>query len=732
MAASKNLRTTAALGAMVLVGTGILLWSNRRVPDIVRDERHARVFSALRRDQIQSIVVDRGREQFECVKEGGRWHVTVAGRRVDADETEVERLLSEAEFLQPIRQLGTLDHYARTRFGLAAPRARVTLRESSNGARLNFAIGSIIEDERAVYVEYEGRGFVVSRTIADTYLVLGRDLRARTLVETELDRITAIELEAPGMTTIRAEKSQGFFRLTGGDRVSRSAIESLLGDMRELRATRFVDDDPSPARLAEMGLQPPRRTVRVVRTGRPPIVLHYGAVCPGHADEVLVRRDDVRAVACVPQQSYDNASRTLEQLRDDRLIYARTDEIERVTLHGSAGNSLLIRAAEGWRSEGVLAGSVDTESAQQWLDALTALRVESRVAASEASARGITPASSWIEIARTGIEATERVELGQRNEDHAWVRRAGEPSVLALAPTAEELLRADGSRFRSRSIIRDVPEELTSLITDGPGFRDEVQRIDGNWRVVHPFAAAADPLTLRGISERIASLDALRWSAPSALPEHGLTTPRGRITARFEGPGASLELGDAGPPARVREHQLLLGASAVDGSVYAQLLGNSAVFLMSQSVADELLQPHLDHSVLSLDPTEVTRVTCTARGGPTLRLRRDPAGWRTESNAAFDRAAVEALLESLRTVRAPRVWGYGPSSASAGIGAHAITITLGLTDAASREIQLEIGSEFAGSPAGVYARIRGVDATLSVSEETARAVAQCGRSPVAP
>lgn len=725
MAKKAQLRTTGVLAVLVSIGAVGLWWSNRQVPDIVRDERRARVFSSLRRDQIERIEVDRGTERFACRKDGSRWLIEQGHRAYEADDTEVERMLTEAEYAQPTRILGTLDAQQRHHFGLDAPRARITLREANPSIATQFAIGADVRDERSVYVEYDGQGFVLARSIADAFLVRARDLRSRNLVEVEVDRVTRIELRSGERTTVLT-KQNNWWRLEDNERVGRAAIEALLGDLRELRATRFVADDADDATLARFGLDRPRVTMTVSRSGRPPIVIRYGGPCPERADEVIARRDESREIACVARTSFDNAARSPDELRDQQVLFARADEVERVLVHGPSGEVIAQRHGDGWRLEGVR-GEADADSVQHWLEELSSLRVEVRLPESEAAARSLAPATKWIEVSRTGIEGRERIEIGARDTDHVYVRREGERAILALSTTAETTLFVDAARFRSRAIIRDVPDELRALITETADFRDEVSRDAGRWSLIHPVSADADPVVMRTIAERLASLDAQRWVSLTPRPEHGLDRPRARLIARFEGAGVpNADAGSDGGP-RVREYAIAMGADIVGGGAYARIGDRDGVFVLGQSAIDELLQPHIDRQVLTFDRSAVQRIECQQRGRPRFVLRREATGWRVDGGASIDRSRVEALLDTLSSVRAPRVFGYGPSVEGFGLGEASVALWLSEGDAASRIVRLTLGREFAGTPSGVYARVDDKDATMSVPEEVSRAIRTCAQ-----
>ncbi len=702
------------MAALVAIGAAALMWSNRTIPDNVRAERRSRAISGLRRDLIDHIEIDRGTEQIALFKVNGKWTVTIQGARVEADDTEVERLLSEIEFAEPIRALGTMDARNRAQFGLDAPRARVALYEQNHGAVVRFAVGREAVDSQGAYVESEGQGFVLGLTAANAFVIHARELRARNLVELDSARVTAVTL-THNSQTIRIEKRNGFWSAVSGERLARAPLEALLADLHELRATRFIEDRAEDQRLATLGLSPPRATIVVERRGQSSVSLSLGAPCPGHADEVAIRRNDDRVVACVASTTAQHAERELARWQDSRLFFARADEVERVVLHRNARDFTLLRTGDGWRIEGSQEG-LDADAVQQWLDRTLSTSVERRALdAGTVSAPNSqdNAAVTWIEVARTGVEAKERVTVLGSDSENTFVRRESDGAALALSPRAISELFVDDVRFRATSIIRDVPEELRVLVTESPSFRDEVEKRDGRWQLLRPMQVDGDPLVLRTTAERLASLDAVRWVSRDIRPEFGLTNPRSRMIARFEGQGAPQA--DGGAP-RLREYTLLVGSTSPDG-VYCKLAERDGVFLLTQSIVDELVQPHVQRAIFSLNREQVTRVELLVRGRAPLQIARTPSGWLTPAGVRVDRTHVEQLLSTIESIRAPRAFSYGPSTAEQDIGRRVLSIVTTDPDGGTQSYRLSLGAEFAGQPGGIYARLAGIDATLSVSVE---------------
>jgi len=318
---TRSHRTNAILAVLVLALSALAIWSSRRVPDSVRVERQNKLLPDLRRDRIVRIEFERP-ERFALVKHDGRWAVVVGARRFEADDTEVERILTEAEFASPTRPTGRIDAAARERYGLNAPRARVTLREA-DGVSSTFTIGGLVAEENSAYAQVGTNGFVVSSTFADAFARRAVDLRDRTIVQLEPDRLTRLEVVSTNDRRV-FEREHGCWKLTSPSegRVQRARIETVLQDLRDMRATRFQADDADDAAFRRAGLSPPQTSVTITRTGGAPVTLDFGFPCDGWADEVAITHRGSGVVACVGKSIVENVTRPPAEFRDDHLVWA--------------------------------------------------------------------------------------------------------------------------------------------------------------------------------------------------------------------------------------------------------------------------------------------------------------------------------------------------------------------------------------------------------------------------
>src|SRR5687767_7672352 len=109
MARKNRYTSTLVLAGLVLAASGYYLWDLKRVPDTVLNERRTRLVPAFRRDVVTRLEFAAGGERFQLAKGATGWQVTSGQRQYPADESEVDRLMMEAEVAAPTRRLGPLD-----------------------------------------------------------------------------------------------------------------------------------------------------------------------------------------------------------------------------------------------------------------------------------------------------------------------------------------------------------------------------------------------------------------------------------------------------------------------------------------------------------------------------------------------------------------------------------------------------------------------------------------------
>ncbi len=723
----KRYRTVLLLAGAVLACALYILYDHSAATTDELEARRQNLFPAFHRDRVDRIEVNAPTGTWELRKRGEDWLVVSGGNGRKADPVEVERLLSEVEGAEPARRLGTPDAASRGRFGLDHPRARVVVHERDRVVA-GFSVGAAVPGEETAYVESDHHAVVLPRSFAEAFDRPASDLREKAVVELDPSRIDRLVVTS-GDTSKRLERRGPVWRLVQPDlgRAARGAVDAVTSELHTLNATRFLSDDTSDATLARYGLAPPAVRLEIGRGAGTPVVLRFGGACPGHDGEYTATREGSGSVFCVGRALADAVRVPAEGFRDDHLVAARTDEVSRVHVHGPGTVDMTVhRTGDGWAAEGTTY-PVDAEAVESWLNTLHDIAAGQRLPGDARAAHGLAPPSVTLEISRTGVDGVERVNVGAADATGLYVTRDDEPLVLQFPPSAAETLVVDAIRFRPKRLVHDAEDDLQALLLDAGTLHEQLARVDGAWRLAQPVQAAADPGLVRDLARLLANLDADRWVSPTARPEFGLASPRARLVARFEGPGAhedatGADAGADGGVSRVRTYTLTLGAPAPGGGLYATLEGTAGVFALPRTLLDAVTTPHIDRAALQIPHEGVSRLAIVGPGPRRVVLVRDGERWRTEGGTPADQGRVGDLLDRLAGVSAPRVFGYGPAPADARLGATSFEATV-TGDAGATLMRVVLGDRFGvGEASGFYARRDGLDATLSLPSDVVDAL----------
>lgn len=731
--------TALTLAGLVVAGAGFIWYDRLHATTDELEARRQNVFRAFHRERVDRIEVEHTSGHFELVHERDAWFVVSNGRRRPADLIEAERLLSEIEGAESQRALGDLDGPSRQRFGLDRPRARVVVHEGAE-VTARFSLGGSVDQEDAVYVEASAltgsgdataRALVLPKSFGQPFDRAAVEFRDRRIAEIDVDRLARVEFTVDGERRVLEHTGPIWSMTTPAiGRASRSAVEAVTSEMRDLRATRVLADDADAATLARHGLDHPSLRIEIRRaSGAEPVVMLVGRGCPGHDDEFTAVREGTGTVVCVGRSFSEGFRAPPEGFRDDHLLAARTDEVSEVRVKGAgtAGADLVIRReGSAWRADNS-PYTVDAEAVESWLTLLHDLSTHARLDGDQRATHGLAPALLTIEVKRTGVEGAERILVGSSDAQGLYAARDDETAVMQLAPSAAETLRVEPIRFRARAVLEETDDQLRAMVIDAGTLHEELARLDGVMRLTRPIELAADPALTSDLVHGVATLTADRWVSSTARPEFGLAQPRARVVARFEGPLASADGGaDGGAP--VRSYTLAFGASAAGGGVYATLEGQGGVFVVPRALYEQASNPHVDRGALRIVREAVTRFTIATGGASPARvtLVRSGDDWRTEAGATADTGRVDALLNRLASATAVRVFGYGPPPPEARFATPTMTLEFsGAGDAGQQSLRVVVGDRFgSGEGAGFYARRDGVDATLSLPEDLVETLQQ--------
>ncbi|WP_269525789.1 DUF4340 domain-containing protein [Coraliomargarita parva] len=233
--------------------------------------------------------------------------------------------------------------------GLETPAMRVTL--NGNKRRQTLLIGNLDPNatgEPSYFAKLEDNPtvFTVEAKAFDELREAQEALRERNFMNFDPDALNAINITESGreIRLQRLETGEDWQVIQsseGGNiqpyRADPEVVDSLIDNLKNLRASSFIADAPAPADLARYGFNNPRRIVKLSLDNAPPITLQLSH--PDDENELLYARntqaDFIYAVErrptwrMLPLNALDYRSRTLETLPEAARI--RNLKLERIS-----------------------------------------------------------------------------------------------------------------------------------------------------------------------------------------------------------------------------------------------------------------------------------------------------------------------------------------------------------------------------------------------------------------
>jgi hypothetical protein len=407
----------------------------------------------------------------------------------------------------------------------------------------------------------------------------------------EASALDAIELTTSDGQRARLERAEGDWRLVQplsaqADGFVADAIASALAQL----GSEAVYATPQP--LAVYGLDDASRDLRFRAAGAEH-VLRLGNKTPVGGNH-YVWIDAHSSVYAVSGIAVNALSKSLDELREKRLLRFEPTAVRRIELRWPDGYLRLAHGDAGWRIEAPIEGPADASTIEDLLADLAFLRASGFVdAPTPEQLQALAPAELEVELT---------LEAPEQGAEHAPIKGAA-PAPLKLVIGARDgaqgdrLVRAGApGLFRIPSErLQDFPRELGIYrFRDVARFDlDAAQRLEIAFQPdsVEAFTLSAekgdegwtstpeavDPAKLATMIDELSRLRASRILADAMgeaeLRELGLAPPNARLTVT----------GESGQLAQVD-----LGVVRGSEGVVARSHGSETVYLLAPTVADYL------------------------------------------------------------------------------------------------------------------------------------------------
>lgn len=423
---------------VVLIGLGAYLYfvESKREPG--GGDKKDKVFT-VQADKIDEITVkSESGEQTTLKKTGDDWQIAqpVAA---PPDTAEVSGLTSNLASLEISRVIeenpGDLAEY-----GLAQPRIEVGFKSGSEAHRLQ--IGRKTPPGTDLYAKLadQKRVFLIPSYVESTFNKKTFDLRDKTVLKLERDKIDRLTLSTPART-LEFAKENAEWRMTAPlkARADFTSVDGLVSRLHTLQMKSLVA--PEAANLAEYGLDKPKVTIRL-GSGSSLATLLVGKES---GEGVDFAKDQSRpAVFSIEKSVAEDASKEPAEYRQKDLFDARAFNATRIEV---------ARGSDTLAFEKVKAKNKDGQDEEKWQQVAPAAKdadqtkVDNLIAAiTGARATGFTDTTAKTGLDRPELSITVKFDDGKREEKVAFARagsdgfaaRNGEPGAAKVDIAAIE------------------------------------------------------------------------------------------------------------------------------------------------------------------------------------------------------------------------------------------------------------------------------------------------------
>lgn len=653
--------------------------------------------------------------------------------QAEADDEAVDVLLGALEWMGNRRRLDDVSSSDRARFGLDTPRYRVWYTVGSE--RMLMRVGGQTPNGDGVYVEGDQAGsvFVVGKDLPEALDHAPGHYHTKVLHD-------GVMLQSTLRMTLRTEagelqvtQNDGRFRLAAPVEglVSRGALTASLDALDQLKATRFIAakiDDP-----ARYGFDAPlfeaivgKRTLVGEPKGKDskfeerPRRFRLGASCGEHVGESYFVVGDEGPVMCVMEAELGAVRIGLDAMRERRLLNLDDDQVAGVTVTAGTWKLSLTQDldAKSWRysvaepGAKLSEGKAEQASVTDWLGQLRAQTAEEF---EQGAADGpVAEAQVRVHFDRIGDNPDYDIALVAGGEPGALVRRADEPTLVRFGPGTKALLRPPAARFFARRLVSRPAGALTSLEVERGGVSERVTRADNDeFTVERPVSIAADRVTLQEVGRLIGALEAVRFVADAAAPEHGLDSPAVIARARF-GNGKGKD----------GESVVLRLGNEIEGGRFAALGEGGAVFVAPAALVRLLSRPLASRTAIATPLEALQSVRVRIEGGAACAIERTGETFTSSTPDTLDDAGAQALARTLSVLRAADASGYGPATEEQGLVAPRTTLVVTTRGGEPHELHLGAVVEDGERPR-VHIRRTDIDAGFMLGRDIADALAPC-------
>jgi len=429
----KGLRSFLVLLVVAAGLGGYLYYDSKRAPS--DEKKQEKVFADVQSDKIDhvSVKTDKG-ETTTIAKEGDRWQQTQPAT-VPADEAEVSGITSNLASMDVSR---VVDEQATDfkQYGLDPARVEVHFRQGGKDRTL--LVGQKTPTGTDIYARLpdKPRVFLIASYLETTFNKSPFDLRDKTILKFDRDKVDRLEIVSPDRTLTVAKRGADDWRLTSpvSARADFSAIEAILNRLNSTPMKAIAANDADANALKTFGLDKPAATVRV-GTGSAQASLAIGKSA---GQGTVYARDLSRPmVFTIESTLWDELKKPADDLRIKDLFDARSFNTTRLEIVRGGQTLTFEKDKDAWKQVTPAVKAADGAKVDALLTALTGARA---TGFAEKAPALDTP--DFTATLKFDEGKTDKVSFARKGTD-AFARRESDASAAKIdAATLDAIVKA--------------------------------------------------------------------------------------------------------------------------------------------------------------------------------------------------------------------------------------------------------------------------------------------------
>jgi hypothetical protein len=331
--------------------------------------------------------------------------------------------------------------------GLDPPRGEIRL-TLDGGTEATLLLGEREKKEKGgVYARRSGEEqvLVLKETFLKEIPKQVADLRDRTLLALDREKVDTIELETPKGRTVLS-KAEDTWRMKEPEEASadQGMINDLLWDLTTTRVKEFVDDDAKT--LKPYGLDVPPVTVRLLDPqGK---LLSTLTLARASNDEgAYVRVGDSQAVTLVEARLYERLDKGPFDFRLRQLLSFETWDVGKMELSRNGQEILLEKRKDEWELKKPKQVKAKYSAVIDLLNEIKNLKWQKVIAKgpTDLSFYGLDKPVATFTLTKTDGKSLGTVLLGKSEEDLVYAKLQEKPDIYGIPSAFLESLPQDSS-----------------------------------------------------------------------------------------------------------------------------------------------------------------------------------------------------------------------------------------------------------------------------------------------